>query len=227
MIKSFNETLPKRLYDVKCDMSRPNALWPRAMKILSEISSRVGAGVSITFRFCESPIDNHAFFRLFEDERFSVARRSTEKTNITRTNQRYCPADCHGGYKRRRQSPSVLHVRNRILWFQPELNGIYSRLVRIARISQDALSVRQGLRTLPRSGKPITSRTHSDIWERESSRSIKINIAIRQAVIQLWTKPLQSNHMTHLAVICTRERYNGDNKHWHKTMINSVTIKMF
>lgn len=126
------------------------------------------------------------FFRLFEVERFGIAQHSAEEaadSADTRTSERYRPADCHGSCERRRQGPSVRHVRDRI---SPQLepNEAYSRLARI--LSRAALSVRQGLRTLPRSGKPIASGIHSAIWETESSRSIKINIAIHQPAVQLY-----------------------------------------
>jgi len=133
------------------------------------------------------------FFRLFEGERFDVARCSTEKAADTRTSRWYRSADCHGSYKRRRQSSSLQHIRDRIsqLWSQPEPNRIYIRL------AQAALSVRRKLRTLAFCGKPITTRIHSVIWETDSSWTIEISISIRQAAVQLWTEPLYKLHMIH------------------------------
>lgn len=146
-------------------------------------------------RFFECVIDNPAFFRLFEGEIFSVARRSAEKAVVTRASRQYRAADCLGGYERR--CPSIHHVRDKI---QPDLNGICFQ----TRIFRGTLSVRQGLHIFPRSGKPIASGIHSVIWETESNRSIKNNIAIYQAAVRLWTK-IPHNMIYPAVSLCKRE----------------------
>lgn len=189
--------MPKRLYDVKCNMSRPDLCdLARCKSRQRDFSRGEFYGVSIASRFFECIIDNPAFFRLFEGEIFSVARRSAEKAAVTRASRQYRPADCLGGYERR--CPSIHHVRDKI--FQPDLNGIYFQ----ARIFRGILSVRQGLHILPRFGKPIASGIHSVIWETESNRSIKNNIAIHQAAVRLWTK-IPHNVIHPAVILCKRE----------------------
>lgn len=127
-----------------------------------------------------------------QGEWFSVSRRSAEKTAVIRANhRRYRSTDRSGGYKRRCQSQGAHRVRDRIL--QPGSKSVktYFQAVRI--LFPDALSACQKeCYTLPPPGKPITSKTHSALWETESinRQSIKIYIAISHTSVKISVKRL-------------------------------------